>query len=89
MEVADRGPGVPSAERENVFRKFYRSAKADDLGQIGGTGLGLTICRGIVTAHGGRIWVGENPAGGATFRFTLPIEGRAPEARAAESAEAR
>jgi len=89
VEVADRGPGIPSAERENVFRKFYRSAKADDLGRIGGTGLGLTICRGIVTAHGGRMWVGENPAGGATFRFTLPVEGRAPEARAAESAEAR
>jgi len=40
----------------------------------GGVGLGLTICRGIVSAHGGRIWVEERPGGGALFRFTLPLD---------------
>jgi signal transduction histidine kinase len=37
-------------------------------------GLGLTICRGIISAHGGRIWVAERPGGGASFRFTLPLD---------------
>jgi two-component system sensor histidine kinase KdpD len=87
VEVADRGPGIPLVEREDVFRKFYRSAGADDKGRTGGSGLGLTICRGIVTAHGGRIWVDEHPGGGAAFRLTLPVEGRAPEARPADPAE--
>jgi two-component system sensor histidine kinase KdpD len=87
VEVADRGPGIPPAEREDVFRKFYRSAGANERGRTGGSGLGLTICRGIVTAHGGRIWVDEHPGGGAAFRFTLPLEGGAPEARPADPVE--
>jgi two-component system sensor histidine kinase KdpD len=87
VEVSDRGPGIPTAEREQVFQKFYRAAGADGGGRIGGTGLGLTICRGIVLAHGGRIWVDDNPGGGAAFRFTLPLEGRQPEALPADPAE--
>lgn len=79
VEVADRGPGILAAERAEVFRKFYRGTRADEQGRVGGSGLGLTICRGIVAAHGGRIWVDERPGGGAAFRFTLPIEGHAPE----------
>jgi two-component system sensor histidine kinase KdpD len=73
VEVNDRGPGVSPSEAERVFDKFYRAHE----GEGGGVGLGLTICRGIVAAHGGRIWVTERPGGGASFRFTLPLEGKA------------
>jgi two-component system sensor histidine kinase KdpD len=72
VDVSDRGPGVAMQDRERVFEKFYRAKE----GEGGGVGLGLTICRGIVSAHGGRIWVDDRPGGGASFRFTLPL--RAP-----------
>jgi K+-sensing histidine kinase KdpD len=68
-EVADRGPGVARPDAERVFEKFYRARAGE-----GGVGLGLTICRGIVSAHGGRIWVDTREGGGASFRFTLPVE---------------
>jgi two-component system sensor histidine kinase KdpD len=71
VEVADRGPGIPSGEEEAVFAKFYRAGQREG----GGSGLGLTICRGIVAAHGGRIWAGPRAGGGAAFRFTLPLDG--------------
>jgi two-component system sensor histidine kinase KdpD len=70
VEVADRGPGIEGKEAERVFEKFYRVRE----GEGGGVGLGLTICRGIVVAHGGRIWVEGRAGGGASFRFTLPLE---------------
>jgi two-component system sensor histidine kinase KdpD len=70
VDVADRGPGVAPEAAERVFDKFYRVRE----GEGGGVGLGLTICRGIVSAHGGRIWVEDRPGGGALFRFTLPLE---------------
>ena len=72
VAVADRGPGIAPGDAERVFEKFYRSAGAP---AGGGVGLGLTICRGIVTAHGGRIWVENRPGGGAIFQFTLPLSG--------------
>ena len=72
VDVADRGPGLPPGEEGRIFDKFYRAAGA---GTQGGVGLGLTICRGIVTAHGGRIWAENRPGGGALFRFTLPVAG--------------
>jgi two-component system sensor histidine kinase KdpD len=74
MDVADSGPGVPPGEEERIFAKFHRGAQ--DRG--GGVGLGLTICRGIVMAHGGRIWAENRPEGGAVFRFTLPLTGPQP-----------
>jgi two-component system, OmpR family, sensor histidine kinase KdpD len=74
IEVADRGPGVPSGNEQRIFDKFYRAAPAGTRG----VGLGLTICRGIVEAHGGRIWMENRPEGGAAFRFTLPLEGERP-----------
>ena len=74
VEVSDRGPGVPLGEEEAVFRKFYRGGASGTL-PAGGAGLGLTICRGIIAAHGGRIWVESPRGGGAAFRFTLPLEG--------------
>jgi two-component system sensor histidine kinase KdpD len=74
LMVADRGPGFPKGDEEKIFAKFYRAEK----GRGGGVGLGLTICRGIVTAHGGRIWAAPRNGGGAEFHFTLPIEGNPP-----------
>jgi len=70
VDVADRGPGIPPGEERRIFDKFYRVAAE---GPVSGVGLGLTICRGIVTAHGGRIWVENRQGGGALFRFTLPL----------------
>ena len=75
VEVADRGPGIPEGQEARVFEKFHRAAREQS---PGGVGLGLTICRAIVAAHGGRIWVQNREGGGASFRFALPIEGQAP-----------
>jgi two-component system sensor histidine kinase KdpD len=76
VEVADRGPGIPKDEVEHIFEKFYRLPR--DGTKPGGTGLGLAICRGVVEAHGGKIWVENRDGGGAAFRFSLPIEGTPP-----------
>lgn len=70
IAVIDRGPGIPEAERERVFAKFYRVERP---GSPSGTGLGLAICKGIVEAHHGRIWAAEAPGGGSAIRFTLPL----------------
>jgi two-component system sensor histidine kinase KdpD len=75
IEVADRGPGVPPGDEERIFGKFYRAHPT----LAGGVGLGLTICRAIVEAHGGRIWAFNRADGGATFRFTLPLDGEPPQ----------
>jgi two-component system sensor histidine kinase KdpD len=75
VEIADRGAGIPPGEEEAVFRKFYRGESAPVGAEPGGAGLGLAIVRGIVTAHGGRVWVEKRPGGGAAFRFTLPLCG--------------
>ncbi|HEX6736949.1 MAG TPA: ATP-binding protein, partial [Vicinamibacteria bacterium] len=74
VSVADRGPGVPAAEQERIFEKFYQAPAAR---RAGGVGLGLAICRAIAQAHGGRIWVEARPGGGAVFRLALP-RGAAP-----------
>jgi two-component system sensor histidine kinase KdpD len=75
VSVADRGPGIPAGESERIFDKFHRLPAG---GAGSGVGLGLTICRGIVSAHGGRIWAENRPEGGAVFRFTLPLNGPPP-----------
>ena len=66
VDVADRGPGLPTGEEHRIFDKFFGA------GTGGGAGLGLTICRAIVEAHGGRIRGENRPGGGAVFRFSLP-----------------
>jgi two-component system sensor histidine kinase KdpD len=71
VEVADRGPGIRPGDEEKVFEKFYRGKLA---WRASGVGLGLTICRAVVEAHGGRIWVENRAGGGAAFRFALPLE---------------
>jgi len=73
ITVADRGPGLPPGDEQRIFEKFYR-ARAPAARNGSGVGLGLTICRGIVEAHGGRIGAENRSGGGAVFRFTLPIE---------------
>jgi two-component system sensor histidine kinase KdpD len=83
VTVADRGPGIPPGDERRIFDKFYR---AHSEGDGGGVGLGLTICRGIVEAHGGRIWAENRPGGGAAFHFTLPVEGTPPPAGALDVA---
>jgi two-component system sensor histidine kinase KdpD len=75
VEVADRGPGVPPGAEEAVFRKFYRGSAGFGGTPPGGAGLGLTISRGVITAHGGRMWLEHRPGGGAAFRFTIPLTG--------------
>jgi signal transduction histidine kinase len=71
VDVDDDGPGIPPAERERVFDRFYRSQAARERAS-GGSGLGLGIVRSIVTSHGGRIWVEDSPLGGARVSFELP-----------------
>jgi two-component system sensor histidine kinase KdpD len=84
VEVADRGPGLPQGDEALVFEKFYRTR---DQAPGAGAGLGLTISRGIIAAHGGRIWADNRPGGGAAFRFTLPLQG-GPQAEPAEQSDA-
>lgn len=69
-EVVDHGPGIPPGERARVFDKFYR---LNPRGKTSGSGLGLAVSRGLIEAHGGRLWADETPGGGATFGFELPL----------------
>jgi two-component system sensor histidine kinase KdpD len=75
VSVIDSGPGVRPGDESRVFEKFYRASAE---GAVSGAGLGLTICRAIVEAHGGDIWVENRLAGGAMFCFTLPVGGTPP-----------
>jgi two-component system sensor histidine kinase KdpD len=68
ISVKDRGPGLPEAEQKNIFSKFFRL----NSGGIGGIGLGLSIVKGIVEAHDGRVWAQNRPGGGAVFVMALP-----------------
>lgn len=68
VRVSDEGPGVPTDVRETIFDLFWQGRHD----RKRGAGLGLAISRGIVAAHGGRIWVESRPEGGSAFVFTLP-----------------
>ncbi len=70
IEVSDRGKGIPPAELEHIFDKFYQVQEMRD---TSGTGLGLSISKGIVDLHSGRIWAANRSGGGATFAIALPI----------------
>jgi len=72
VRVRDRGRGVPEALREMIFQPF-RQVEESDARQHGGSGMGLAICRAIVTQHGGEIGVHSRPGDGATFWFTVPL----------------
>jgi two-component system, OmpR family, phosphate regulon sensor histidine kinase PhoR len=80
FSVRDRGPGIPRAEQEHVFEKFYRLDPDHRYG-VGGSGLGLYICRQLVSSMQGRIWVEPAPRHGSIFAFELPVaDERAPSA---------
>jgi two-component system sensor histidine kinase KdpD len=78
ISVSDQGPGIPQSEQARIFERFYRNVK--DHPRIKGTGMGLTIAREILRAHGCEIWVKSIPGKGSEFCFSLPI---APKERAA------
>jgi len=70
VSVVDNGPGIPFEVQSKIFDKFVQ-IKSDKA--LGGSGLGLTICKEIIRAHAGTIWVDSTPGEGSTFTFTLPI----------------
>jgi hypothetical protein len=69
--IEDNGPGIPAKDKEKIFDRFVQVEKHVGPGKHG-TGLGLAICREMVQLHSGRIWVEDNPAGGAIFKILLP-----------------
>jgi PAS domain S-box-containing protein len=71
VAVQDSGPGLEAALLERVFESFYSTKPT-------GLGLGLSICRSIIEAHGGRLWASKNQRRGATFQFTLPADANRP-----------
>lgn len=72
IEVRDSGVGIPDKEKPFLFHKFFQAS--NQKGVQKGTGLGLVISKGIVEAHGGKIWVDNNKPKGSTFVFTLPTK---------------
>ncbi|HET6962572.1 MAG TPA: ATP-binding protein [Terriglobia bacterium] len=73
LEVKDNGPGIPKSDIQRLFDRFYRIDKARSR-EIGGSGLGLSICRSICEGHGGRIEAESEVGRGSTFRVTLPSQ---------------
>ncbi len=76
IAIADRGPGFGPGESEKVFEKFFQGGHAN---AAKGAGLGLTVCRGFVEAHGGTLRAYNREAGGAVFEIVLPIGGKSPK----------
>ena len=66
VSVRDKGPGIDEALIDRIFEAFYTTKPQ-------GIGMGLSICKSIIEAHGGRLWAENNPDQGATVSFTLPI----------------
>ncbi|MDG5814991.1 PAS domain S-box protein [Chitinispirillales bacterium ANBcel5] len=71
VDVIDNGPGISSEDQKKIFEKFYRT-KMPQSKKTKGSGLGLTIAKRIIEAHGGKIWVESEPGKGSKFSFTLP-----------------
>jgi signal transduction histidine kinase len=67
VSVIDVGGGVPEEKLEQIFEPFFTTKE-------NGMGLGLSVCRSIITAHHGKLWATNNPDGGAAFNFTVPID---------------
>ena len=83
VRISDQGRGISPQDRERVFDAFYQG----DAGGNVGSGLGLTIARAIILAHGGRIRMEGSPTGGVSVVFELPTLGGAPPVPASEGAE--
>lgn len=71
VSVKDNGRGIPPEARDKIFKKFYQ-VDTTSTREKGGSGLGLSICKGIVEAHGGKIWVENESPKGTVFSFTIP-----------------
>jgi signal transduction histidine kinase len=82
VSVADQGIGIPQSDQDQIFRKFYRGADAESRAGASGTGLGLFLAQGLVTAMGGRIRVESAEGEGSRFAFELPaaVAAQAPTA---------
>jgi two-component system sensor histidine kinase VicK len=72
ISIVDQGMGISVEERKRVFDRMYRIEQRRNA-KIRGVGLGLAICKGLVEAHGGRIWAESEEGKGSTFSFTLPL----------------
>ena len=72
VHVKDHGIGIPSHQHAQIFGRFMRADNARTWG-IGGTGLGLYLCRELVERHGGRLWFESEEGNGSTFSFALPL----------------
>jgi len=72
VNINDQGPGIPVHEQKKVFKAFQRGVHMED-GSTKGAGLGLAICKGLVEAHGGRIWIRKKDTPGTTISFTVPL----------------
>ena len=72
VSIADTGVGIVPEERQNIFEPFYRAENPLEV-EAAGVGVGLTIARSLVQAHGGRMWVESEPGQGSVFYFTLPL----------------
>ncbi len=88
VSVQDTGSGIPPEDLPHVFDRFYRVDRSRAR-STGGSGLGLTIARRIVEAHGGRIWAHSWPGAGSTFSFSLPLVGPPPESAVGEAIPSR
>jgi len=74
LEVRDHGPGLPTADSEAIFERFWRADPGRGRGRAG-AGLGLAIVSGVVAAHGGRVQAADAAGGGASFVVWLPADG--------------
>ena len=74
FSIEDNGPGIPADKLDNIFKKFYQ-IDTSLTRKHGGTGLGLTICKGIVEGHGGIIWIDKSSNEGTLVKFILPVDG--------------
>ncbi len=74
LSVADKGPGVPDSHKRSIFEKFHQVRGGGKRAAGQGVGLGLAICKTIVDAHHGKIWVEDNPGGGSIFRMEMTAQ---------------
>src|SRR6185295_1152209 len=77
IAVRDHGPGVSSVDLPRVFERFYRGAQTS---RVSGTGMGLSIVRGLLAVERGRVWAENCPGGGARFTIAVPVEQKSLEA---------